>query len=80
MHKTDAGERRKALQRDAKELEREINVLAKFKQMEPAARIRHDEANRLKAEAEDLKGAVRLEDLNLWRMEKIGRESFIGCN
>jgi len=27
-------------------------------------------ADELKAEAEDLKGAARLEDLNLWQMEK----------
>jgi len=38
--------------------------------MRPAALIRQDEADRLKAKAEDLKGAARLEDLHLWQMEK----------
>ncbi len=42
MHKTDAGEKRKVLQRDARELEREVKALESIPQMEPAARIRQD--------------------------------------
>jgi Co/Zn/Cd efflux system component len=70
MHKTDAGERRKALKRDARELEKEAKALARAKQMEPARRIRQDEADRLKAEVEALKDQARLEDLHIWQMEK----------
>lgn len=70
MHKTDAGEKRKALKADALELEREVKVLEKVKLMGPAAKVRQEEADRLKAKAEDLKGAARIEDLHLWQMEK----------
>jgi hypothetical protein len=70
MHRTDTGEKRKALKREASELEREVKVLEKVKLMGPAAKVRQEEADRLKAEAEDLKGAARLEDLHLWQMEK----------
>jgi hypothetical protein len=71
MHKTDAGEQRKLLKRDARELEREARALANIRQMVPASRIRQDEADRLKAEAEALKGAARLEDLQVWEQEKV---------
>lgn len=70
MHKTDAGEKRKALKSEARELEKEAKALAKAKQMAPARRIRQDEADRLKAEAEALKDAARLEDLQVWQLEK----------
>jgi acyl-CoA reductase-like NAD-dependent aldehyde dehydrogenase len=70
VHKTDAGERRKALQKEAQKLEKEVKALAKVQQMSPAAKIRQDEADRLKADAEALKGAARLEDLHVWQMEK----------
>ncbi len=71
MHKTDAGEKRKALQREALELEREAKTLARVKQMEPAARVRQDEAGRLKAEAVALKRAARLEDCHVYVEEKV---------
>jgi hypothetical protein len=70
MHATNAGERRKALKRDAGELEREVKALANVRQMVPASRIKQDEADRLKAEAEALKDQARLEDLHVWQMEK----------
>ena len=35
------------------------------------ARRMEGRADELKAEAEDLKGAARLEDLHLWQMEKV---------
>jgi hypothetical protein len=38
--------------------------------MEPVAKIRQDEADRLKAEANALKHEARLEDLQVWVMEK----------
>ena len=38
--------------------------------MRPATRTRRDETDRLKAEAEALKGKARLEDLHVWKMEK----------
>jgi hypothetical protein len=47
----------------ARELEREARTLRRIRQMEPGARIRQDEADRLMAKAEALKEAARLEDL-----------------
>jgi len=41
--------------------------------MNPAARTRQDEADRLKADAEALKDKARLEDLHLWQMKKTKR-------
>jgi hypothetical protein len=38
--------------------------------MSPAAKIRQDKADRLKADAEALKPMTRLEDLHVWQMEK----------
>ncbi|MGA9098034.1 MAG: hypothetical protein WB392_03790 [Methanotrichaceae archaeon] len=70
MHATTAGEKRKALKRAAMELEREAKALAKARQLEPARRIRQDEADKLKAEAESLKDTARLEDLHIWQMVK----------
>lgn len=70
MHATTAGEKRKALKRAAMELKREAKALAKVREMEPARRIRQEEADRLKAEAEALKDTARLEDLHIWQMEK----------
>ncbi len=70
MHKTLAGEKKKILKRTALELEKEVNALERISQMRPAARIRQDEADRLKAEAAALKDTSRLEDLHVWEMEK----------
>lgn len=52
-------------------MEKEARTLENIKQMVPAARIRQDEADRLKAEAEALKDQARLEDLHVWEMEKV---------
>ena len=75
MHKTDAGERRKTLKREALELERDSSIALKAAKILPDARMKAQElaghADMLKAEAEDLKGAARLEDLHLWQMEKV---------
>ena len=74
MHRTDAGEKRKALKREALGLERDSSIALKAAKILPDARAKAREltghADELKAEAEDLKGAARLEDLHLWQMEK----------
>ena len=74
MHKTDAGERRKTLKREALELGRDSTIMRKAAKILPDARQKAQElaghADMLKAEAEDLKGAARLEDLTLWQMAK----------
>ena len=73
MHKTLAGERRKSLIRETKELAKDAKLLEKVAHA-PSAR---QEAQRLQgevestlAEAEDLKLRARLEDLTVWKMEK----------
>jgi hypothetical protein len=73
MHKTSAGERRKSLIREAKELAKDAKLLEKVAHA-PSAR---QEAQRLQgevesalAEAEALKLQARLEDLTVWKMEK----------
>ena len=75
MHKTAAGEKRKALKTEALELERDAKTAMKAAKILPDARLKARElaghADELKAEAEDLKGAARLEDLHLWKMEKV---------
>jgi hypothetical protein len=71
MHRTTSGEKRKALQKEALKFEREARILKKIARMSSDAKIRQDEANRLNAEAEALKGDARLEDLHIWQMEKI---------
>jgi ParB-like chromosome segregation protein Spo0J len=74
MHKTNAGERRKALKRKALELAKDAkNVMKAAKTLPEAmgkARELQSEAAQALAESEDLKALVRLEDLNLWQMEK----------
>ena len=74
MHKTPTGERRKSLIREAKELAKDARLLEKAAHA-PSAR---QEAQRLQvevesalAEAEALKLKARLEDLTVWKMEKV---------
>ena len=59
---------------EARELERDASIALKAAEVLPDARLRAREltshADMLKAEAEALKGAARLEDLHLWQMEK----------
>ena len=75
MHKTTTSERMKAMKGEARELERDASIALKAAEVLPDARPRAREltshADMLKAEAEALKGAARLEDLHLWQMEKI---------
>lgn len=74
MRKTEAGERRKILQRDARELAKDARALQKAAKHLPTAR---QEAQRLQgeadaalAEAKALKLQARLEDLTVWVMDK----------
>jgi hypothetical protein len=74
MHKTPAGERRKSLIRDAKELAKNAWFLERAARA-PAARKEaqrlQEEADAALAQAEALKVQARLEDLTLWEMEKV---------
>ena len=74
MHKTTAGEKRKALKAEALELARDAKAAMKasktLSDARKMARALEGQADSLKAEAEALKGAARLEDLNLWQMQK----------
>ena len=77
MHKTAAGERRKALKRDAQGLARDAKNLQKVAKHLPAARL---EAQRLQGEAdvalveaEALKLQAKLEDLTVWDMKKVNQ-------
>jgi hypothetical protein len=75
MHRTPSGDRRQALQKEARELARDARALEKKAARAPAAR---KEAERLQGEAENalaeaqaLKLQARLEDLTIWEMEKV---------
>lgn len=74
MHKTEAGEKRKALIAEALELARDARAARKAAKILPEAREKALElegrAEELKAEAAALKDKARLEDLRLWKMEK----------
>jgi len=74
MHKTNAGEKRKALKEEALELAKDAKAAIKASKTLPEARNKartlEGQADSLKAEAEALKGAARLEDLSVWVMEK----------
>jgi hypothetical protein len=74
MHKTTAGEKRKALKEEARELAKDAKAAMKAaKTLQEAgekARGLEGLADSLQAEAEALKGAARLEDLSVWVMEK----------
>ena len=74
MHKTTTSERMKAMKTEARDLERDARAAMQAAEVLPDARLRALEltshADMLKAEAEALKGAARLEDLHLWQMEK----------
>lgn len=74
MHKTTTGEKMKSLKTEALELERYARAAIKAAEILPDARREarrmEGHAHELKAEAEALKGAARLEDLHVWQMEK----------
>ena len=74
MHKTTAGEKRKALKAEALELAKNAKAAMKAAKTMPKAlekaRTLEGQADELKAKAEALKEAARLEDLTEWVMEK----------
>jgi hypothetical protein len=74
MRKTEAGERRKLLQRDARKLASDVRVLQNAAKHLPAARQEaqrlQDEVDAALAESEALKLQARLEDLTVWVMDK----------
>ncbi len=74
MHKTTAGEKRKALKAEALKLARDAKTAMRASRTLPEARKKartlEGQADSLMAEAETLKGAARLEDLSIWVMEK----------
>jgi len=75
MHTTPAGEKRKALKKEAQALTREAKAARKAAKTLPEASQKANElesqVNKLKAESEALKQAARLEDLHIWQMEKV---------
>jgi Ran GTPase-activating protein (RanGAP) involved in mRNA processing and transport len=75
MHKTSAGEKRKALKAEALELARDAKAAMRASRTLPEARKKartlEGQADSLMAEAETLKGAARLEDLHVWQMQKV---------
>jgi hypothetical protein len=75
MHKTTSGEKRKAMQKEARELATQSKAAMKaaaiLPQAGPKARELQEEADRLRAEAEALRDRARLEDLSIWTMEKV---------
>ena len=81
MHRTPSGDRRQSLQKEARELARDARALQKAARA-PAARREAErlqgEAEKALAEAEALKLQARLEDLNVWQMEKV-KQSRKGC-
>jgi hypothetical protein len=75
MHKTDSGEKAKALKAEAEKLARRAKAVMKAAEPLPEAREMARklkiQADNLKNEAETLKETARLEDLSVWVMEKV---------
>jgi hypothetical protein len=75
VHKTEAGEKRKALQREALELTRKAKATMKAAKTLPEAsqkaRELQKQADQALAESKALKRQARLEDLHVWAMEKV---------
>ena len=74
MHKTDAGEKRKALKAGALELARDARAARKAAEILPEAseraQVLEGQADEMRFGAAALKDQARLEDLRLWMMEK----------
>jgi hypothetical protein len=75
MHRTPSGDRRQALQKEARELARDARALQKAAAHAPSARLEAErlqgEAEKALTEAEALKLQARLEDLTVWQMKKV---------
>ena len=74
MHKTVAGEKRRALLKEAQRLKREGKLVEKAARSRPGlltdvAAILAMAENAL-LDAQDLKDSARLEDLHIWEMKK----------
>ena len=74
MHKTEAGEKVKALKKEAQELARDAKAAKIAGKTVPEAREKarelESQADQAIAESEALKPVARLEDLHVWIMEK----------
>jgi hypothetical protein len=75
VHKTEAGEKRKALQREALELAKKAKAAMKAAKTLPEAnqkaRELQKQADQALAESKALKRQARLEDLHVWVMVKV---------
>lgn len=75
MHKTGAGEKTKALKRGAQDLARDAKAAMKAAKTLPEAgekaRELEGQADKALAESKALKPVARLEDTNVWVMEKV---------
>jgi len=71
MHRTETGEKIRAMKAEAAKSEKEAATLAKVRGQEAEVVERVEEARRLKEEAEDLKSRVRLEDLSVYTVVKV---------
>ena len=75
MHKTNAGEKRKALLKKARELARDAKAVMKASKTLPEARDNaralECQAEQALAEADSLRDHARLEDLHIWQMERV---------
>lgn len=71
MHKTETGEKIKAMKAEAARATREAATLAKVRGLEDGAMEKEEEARLLRGEAEDLKPKARLEDLSVYQVEKV---------
>ena len=74
MHKTEAGEKAKALKRKARELARDATATKRAAKTLPGAnemaRELEGQADKALAKSEALRPVARLEDLHVWIMEK----------
>jgi len=70
MRSTTASEEMKALREEAKGRDAEAATLERVDGMDPATRERRDEAERLRDQARDLRSTWRLENLEVYQVEK----------
>jgi len=70
MRITEASERIRELRSEATKWEREARILEGVGGLDPAARVRREEADRLRGEADRLRPAWRLENLKGYQVTK----------
>src|SRR5512137_1195078 len=75
MHKTEAGEKRKALKREAQELANKAKTMRRAAAITPIVKPKAKElqikADKAQAQAQALKLEARLEDLQVWELKKV---------